>query len=190
MTKAFGIADDEFIRGKVPMTKEEVRAVLLHKLRLNRNSIVADIGAGTGSLSIEAALLASEGKIYAVEKNPEAVEILRANIEKFGVGNVEIVSGEAPSALESLPSLDRVIVGGSSGKLREIIDAVKGKLRPHGRVVVSALTLENLFTALKAFEGDFDFEVVEVIAARAEKLGRYRALKARNPVFILSGEIQ
>ncbi|GBE55388.1 MAG TPA: precorrin-6Y C5,15-methyltransferase (decarboxylating) subunit CbiT [Euryarchaeota archaeon] len=190
MNRCFGIADNEFIRGKVPMTKEEVRAVILHRLRLNRNSIVADIGAGTGSLSIEAALLASEGRVYAVEKSSEAIGILKANIDKFGADNIEVIHGEAPEALESLPGLDRVIVGGSSGKIEDIINGAKEKLRPGGRIVISLITLENLCTALEVLEGSFEPEVSEIIVAKAEKLGKYKSLKARNPVFIVSGEIR
>ncbi|GCC10402.1 putative cobalt-precorrin-6Y C(15)-methyltransferase [decarboxylating] [archaeon] len=186
MNRCFGIADNEFIRGKVPMTKEEVRAVILHRLRLNRNSIVADIGAGTGSLSIEAALLASEGRVYAVEKSSEAIGILKANIDKFGVDNIEVIHGEAPEALESLPRLDRVIVGGSSGKIEDIINGAKEKLRPGGWIVVSLITLENLCTAFEVLEGCFESDVSEIIVAKAKKLGKYKSLRARNPVFIIS----
>lgn len=188
MSRAFGIGDEELERAGQPMTREEVRAVILHKLRLEVDSVVADIGAGTGSLSIEAALLAKEGRVYAVEKEARAIEAVEANLARFSLRNVEIIHGEAPQALNGLPELDRAVVGGSSGRLAGILSGLRGKLKANARVVVSIVTLENLSTALSFFRGEH-CEVVEITTARVEGLGRYSALKGRNPIFIFTAEL-
>ena len=119
-----GIPDEAFLREKVPMTKEEVRDISLSKLRLTRQAVIYDVGAGTGSVSIEMALQAEEGTVYAVEKKPEAVELLRKNKKKFAADNLEIIEGLAPEALRGLPAPSHVFVGGSSGNLRAILQPV------------------------------------------------------------------
>ena len=111
------IEDEEFIRGEVPMTKLEVRILTLAKAQIKSDSVLVDVGAGTGSISIEAALLAPHGKIFALERKTEAVELIRRNAEKFSADNVEIICAEAPNGLENLPELDAAIIGGSGGQL-------------------------------------------------------------------------
>ena len=109
------LADDEFLRGKVPMTKREVRILTMAELAAMPGDIVADIGAGTGSLSIEAARAVGDGTVYAVERNPEAVQLIRENARRFGLTNIVVEEQEAPAGLEQLPLLDGAIVGGSGG---------------------------------------------------------------------------
>jgi len=123
-----GIPDAEFIRGNVPMTKEEVRAASISKLRLEKDSVVYDIGSGTGSVSVEIARLSKGIKVFAVDSNPEAAELTKKNLEKFALKNAEVVQGEAPFALESLPFPTRAFIGGSDGKIMEILDSYAGVL--------------------------------------------------------------
>jgi cobalt-precorrin-6B (C15)-methyltransferase len=184
-----GIPDDYFLRGEVPMTKEEVRAITISKLRLNRDSIVCDIGAGTGSLTIEAGLVAKKGEVWAVEKNSEGVELIKENKDSFGLDNVKVISGEAPTVLVDLPALDRVIIGGSGGNLAEILEIVDQKLVANGRIVINAITLETLLEAKEGLKDlDYDLDIVTVNIARTEEVGSYHMLKGQNPVYIISGE--
>ncbi len=183
-----GWPDQRFVRGEVPMTKEEIRAVLLAKLRLRADSVLYDVGAGTGSVSMEAAALCQAGRVYAVERNEKALELIRANRERFGAENVEIVAGEAPEALLSLPSPTHVFVGGSGGKLAAIVEAVRQKNR-QARFVVSAVTLETLGQVLDLSESCpewGDLQVVQVSVARGRPAGRYHRMAGENPVWIAS----
>ena len=183
-----GIADDEFIRGKTPMTKREVRVVALSLLRLKADDVVYDIGAGTGSVSVEAALLARRGRVHAVEENPDAFSLIGENREKFGTFNLLPTLGPAPEALHPLPPPDAVFIGGSRGRMRDIVQAVLRK-NPRARLVVSAIALETLSAAMEAL-GDLSvpgIEVVQVAAAATAVRGGYHMLEARNPVFLIGG---
>ncbi|TLM98343.1 precorrin-6Y C5,15-methyltransferase (decarboxylating) subunit CbiT [bacterium] len=183
-----GIPDRLFTRGEVPMTKEEVRAVTLAKARLTAEHIVWDIGAGTGSITVEAALAASGGRVYAVEQNMAGVQLIEENIRRFDVGNVTVCPGAAPGVLADLPAPDRVFIGGSGGKLAEIFRAVHDQLRPQGRIVVNAITLDTLNEALGFFdyEGYTDIDVVQVQVNHLAKKGRCTMMLGQNPVFIIS----
>lgn len=186
---AFGIPDEDFLRGEVPMTKEEVRAAVLSKLRIAPGDILWDVGAGTGSVSVGMALLAREGRVYAVERKEEALGLIRRNAEKFGVKNLVLVPGEAPAALEGLPAPQKVFVGGSGGGLEPILEAVLTK-NPRARVVIAAVTLETLTQAVSALSR-LPFgavETCEITVARSQRAGRYQLLAGQNPVFLLSGE--
>lgn len=185
---AIGISDKKFTRGKVPMTKSEVRSTVISKLEINRNDICWDIGCGTGSVSIEMALQCFDGKVYAVEKNTEAAALSRENALKFGCDNIEIICGCAPEALEELPVPDRVFIGGSSGRISEIADFVFSK-NPNAVIVVTAVSLETLNDAIVTFEsnGIVCPEIVQISAARAKKVGSHTMLSAENPVFIIKG---
>ena len=142
------LADDEFLRGKVPMTKREVRILTMAELAAMPGDIVADIGAGTGSLSIEAARAVGDGTVYAVERNPEAVQLIRENARRFGLTNIVVEEQEAPAGLEQLPLLDGAIVGGSGGQLEAILDGLDARLRPGGRIVLNCITMQTLAAAL------------------------------------------
>lgn len=182
-----GIPDELFIRGDVPMTKQEVRAVALAKLRLTATDTVWDVGAGTGSVSIEAALVARAGSVWAVERNAGGVRLIRENADAFGCGNVHAVPGVAPEALAKLPVPDAVFVGGSAGELPSIVEAALEK-NSQVRLCVPCVTVETLTEACALLSGSRfkGFEACQVSAARAEAVGSHHLMKAQNPVFLVS----
>lgn len=182
-----GIPDELFIRGDVPMTKQEVRAVALAKLRLTATDTVWDVGAGTGSVSIEAALVARAGSVWAVERNAAGVRLIRENADAFGCGNVHAVPGVAPEALVKLPVPDAVFVGGSAGELPSIVEAALEK-NSQVRLCVPCVTVETLTEAFALLSGSRfkGFEACQVSAARAEAVGSHHLMKAQNPVFLVS----
>lgn len=182
-----GIPDELFIRGDVPMTKQEVRAVALAKLRLTATDTVWDVGAGTGSVSIEAALVARAGSVWAVERNAAGVRLIRENADAFGCGNVHAVPGVAPEALAKLPVPDAVFVGGSVGELPSIVEAALEK-NSQVRLCVPCVTVETLTEACALLSGSRfkGFEACQVSAARAEAVGSHHLMKAQNPVFLVS----
>jgi precorrin-6Y C5,15-methyltransferase (decarboxylating) len=184
---AVGIPDDSFVRGKVPMTKSEVRAVTIAKLHLNHNAIIWDVGAGTGSVSVECALAAGEGRVFAVERNPEAVSLIRGNRIKFCTDNIEVIESEAPDALIGLPAPTHVFIGGSGGRMQEIIAAALQK-NPDVRIVVNTVTLESQNEAFACAErfGFTCFEAVSVNISRSHTVGRCHMMNALNPVMIFT----
>ncbi len=184
-----GIPDHLFIRGEVPMTKAEVRAVSLAKLGLRRGDTVYDVGAGTGSVSVEAACCAPDGRVYAIEHNPQALALIEKNRAAFGAFNIEVIAGKAPDALAGLPAPDAVFVGGSGGNLAEILQTVAQK-NPAVRVVVNAITLQTLTAAMSGLEalGFTGIEAVQIGVSRLGGQGGSRMLLAQNPVFIISGQ--
>lgn len=186
--RAPGLPDGQFIRGRVPMTKQEVRAAALAKLGVLETDIVYDVGAGTGSVSVELAMMARAGHVYAVERDAEGCALIRANREKHGAWNLTLVEGTAPEALEGLPAADAAFIGGSGGCLREILKLLKAR-NTAVRVVVSAITLETLEAAVKAMEelGYGEPEVTQIAVSRTMKAGSYHMLQAQNPVFLISG---
>ncbi len=182
-----GIPDGDFLRGEVPMTKEEVRSVSLSKMHLKKDSIVYDIGAGTGSVSVESALLAVRGRVYAVECNPKALDLIEENARKFQLDNISVIQGMAPEAMEDLPAPDVVFIGGSKGHLREILQLVMSKTK-EARIVINAITLETLSEALKCCK-DFsikDDEILELNVSKATSIGNYHMMRANNPIYIIS----
>lgn len=183
-----GIADQEFIRGDVPMTKEEIRAQTLCKAKIQPWHIVYDIGAGTGSICVEAALMAYAGKVYAVERDAEGIDLIKQNAGRFGLDNVIAVHGEAPQALESLPAPDVVIIGGSGGALEEIIDVCGSKLSGGGKIIINAVTLETLCKAQGYFaqnpEYGVDFTCLSV--TKMLPTGASHIFRAHNPVYIIT----
>ena len=185
---ATGIPDENFTRRKVPMTKSEVRSTVISKLELSRNGVCWDIGCGTGSVSVEAALQCFDGKVYAVDKNPEAVELTRENALKFGCDNIEIISGSAPEELAVLPAPDSVFIGGSSGKIGGITDIAFAK-NPNAVIVVTAVSFETLNGAVAAFEQyGIEPEIVQLAVTRTKKIGSHTMFSAENPVFIIRGK--
>lgn len=182
-----GIPDSSFLRGEVPMTKEEVRTISLSKMHLKKDSIVYDIGAGTGSVSVEAARLVDVGHVYAVETKEEAVELIRENARKFGTDNLTVVPGMAPEALEELSAPDVVFIGGSKGHLKEIIDVIVKK-NPKARIVLNAITLETVMEALECLKNRkyLEDEIVQVQISKARKIGSYHMMTGQNPVYVIS----
>ena len=186
---ALCIPDEEFLRGGAPMTKSEIRCLSVAKLRLQENSQVYDVGAGTGSVSVEAALQTPKGRVWAVEKNREAAGLIRENARKFRVSHVEVVEGEAPEALEALPAPTHAFIGGSSGNLKEILEVLLRK-NPSVRVVINAVTLETVGEASRCLrELPFeDVEILQVQVAKAKTLGNYHLMTGQNPVYIFAGQ--
>ena len=169
------------------MTKEEVRAVSVAKLRLRRGMTVWDVGAGTGSVSVEIARVLREGAVYAVEREPDALALIEQNRAKFGLWNLRPVAGSAPGVLGELPAPDAVFVGGSSGNLAEIVGAALEK-NPGARIVVNAVTLETVTEALGCF-GRLSLrapDAVQLSVSRVREAGHYHMMQAQNPVWVLS----
>ena len=183
-----GIDDSEFIRGEVPMTKQDVRAAILGHLQIRRTDTVWDVGAGTGSVSVEMAMKACAGRVWAVERGSEGCELIRRNREKFGVWNLTPVEGTAPEALKDLPAPDRVFIGGSSGTLADIIGIALEK-NPDVRICVSAIVLETMQDAVASMsEAGLDVEIVHVAVSTARKLGEKHMMMAGNPIYIITGQ--
>lgn len=182
-----GIADDAFVRGKVPMTKEEIRTLSVAKLRLTKDAIVYDVGAGTGSVSVECASLCIDGKVFAIEKNPEGAELIRENSRRFGTANLELVEGTAPEAMEPLPAPTHAFIGGSSGNLRQIVGLLLQK-NPDVRIVINTIALESISETMGVLKeyGIQDADIVQVSAAKSRTLGRYHMMQALNPIYIIS----
>ncbi len=181
-----GLPDHCFARlEKTPMTKSETRAIIMSKLGLNPTDICWDIGAGTGSVTVEMALSAYRGHVYAVERREEAISLIMQNCTAFHIGNITAVCKEAPGALDTLPAPDAVFIGGSGGELPEIINMVLRK-NPLACIVITAVTLETVQTALTAFkDAKLEPEIVQISTARAKKVGELHLMEAQNPVTIL-----
>lgn len=187
MSAVHGISDGEFLRGKAPMTKEEVRTVSLSKLRLSEDSVCYDVGAGTGSVSVEMALRAWMGQVYAIEKKEDALALLKENKKKFAVDNLAIIPGVAPEAMTELPSPTHAFIGGSSGNMQDIINLLLEK-NPKVRIVINCITLETVTEAMNAIR-DFgleDVDIVQLAAARSKSIGRYHMMMGENPIYIIS----
>ena len=183
--------DDQLIRGKSPMTKENIRLLAVARLGITRESVVWDVGAGTGSVSAACAMAAWQGQVWAVEKEPEALELIGRNKQALALSNLHVVPGEAPGALETLPKPDCVFIGGSSGSMEGIFRAVLEK-NPAARICLTAVSLESLTDGLDCMKrfGLTNVDVTQISAAQAKTLGRYHMMMGQNPVWILSGEGQ
>lgn len=185
-----GLPDEAFLRnlepGKlVPMTKSEVRSICLSKLRLTPNAVCWDVGAGTGSVSIEMARLCADGTVYAIEKNERALALLEKNKEAFSASNMQIIPGLAPEACRALPAPTHAFLGGTSGSVRDILALLLEK-NPHVRIVATAVTLESV-SALSSCMADFEIaECVSVQVSKAAQLGQYHLMQAQNPVYIFT----
>lgn len=181
-----GIPDEQFIRGKVPMTKEEVRSISLSKLRLCRDSVVYDVGAGTGSVAIECARAADHGKVYAIEWKEDGWKLIAQNRKKFAVSNLEIVPGRAPKALAELPAPTHAFIGGSGGSMKSILRELIRK-NPDVRIVVNSITLETLnetMDAAKTLNLEIE-EITGVSVAKSKTVGDYHMMMGQNPVYVI-----
>ena len=182
-----GIKDECFIRGKAPMTKEEVRTVSLMKLGLSEDSVCYDVGAGTGSVAVEMALRAHQGKVYAIEKKEDALALILENKKKFAADNLEIVGGCAPEAMEELPVPTHAFIGGSSGNLKDIIRLLLNK-NPEVKIVINCITLETVGEAMEVIR-EFDFQerdIVQMSVSRSKEVGRYHMMMGENPIYIFT----
>ena len=181
------LPDDAFIRGNVPMTKEEIRTVSVSKMHLQRDSIIYDVGAGTGSVSVEMALQAADGMVYAVEMKEEAVSLIGQNARKMQVSNLKVIRGTAPEAFGELPAPTHAFIGGSGGHLKEIMAALLRK-NPAVQVVINAVTLETVGQALDCIRslGMTDDEVITLSVSRSREAGHSHMMMAGNTVYVIS----
>ena len=187
--RSFGIAEEEFVRGDVPITKSEVRAVTMSRLCVGNRDVVYDIGAGTGSVSVECSIAAAYGEVYAIEQNEKALSLIVENKRKFLCRNLNIVPGMAPEVLDSLPAPDKVFIGGSKGKMREILSLLLKK-NPKVHVVINVTALETLQETLQALEQleYTEAEISQVAVSKAIKRGRYHMMEGLNPVYVITAD--
>lgn len=188
--KTPGIPDEYFERTEdVPITKEEVRTIQIGKARLCPGNIVYDIGCGSGSISVEAALqIESGGKIYAVDIDPKAVELTRKNLDKFGISNVEIISGDAKQKIPSLPMADAIFIGGTGGDTKDIVNLCYDKLKPGARIVVGIILIETLYSVMETMNKlNFDsIDMTQITISKSKKTSTGTMMLARNPVTVIS----
>ncbi|MCX8031580.1 MAG: precorrin-6y C5,15-methyltransferase (decarboxylating) subunit CbiE [Thermodesulfovibrionales bacterium] len=183
----FGIREEEIIHSDGLITKDEIRAITLHKLELTANGVFWDIGAGSGSVSIEVAKLCPKVKVYAIEKNLTQVENIQKNIERHKTSNVKIIPAEAPSALTGLPKPDRAFIGGSGGKIEEIINHLTEIFVKV--IVINAATIQTLNKALSSLQGaGYEIEACQINVSRMRKIGKSNYFSALNPVFVIKGK--
>lgn len=181
------INDDAFVRGDTPMTKQEIRCISISKLQLEKKDIVFDIGAGTGSVAVEMALQIPDGKVFAIEKEADGIELIKENKQKFSVTNLEMLQGNAKDMISDLPTPDKAFIGGSGGALIEILDSLYCK-NPNIRIVINAITLETLCAITNYYKNrnEYLFELINVSVSFARKAGNYNLFTGQNPVYIIT----
>jgi precorrin-6Y C5,15-methyltransferase (decarboxylating) len=184
----FGFPDSAFSHSAGLITKEEIRAITLAKLKLKDNGILWDIGAGSGSVAIEAGRIMRNGNVYAIEKNAERMDLIKKNIKEFSATNVDIIYGKAPDILKDLRSPDSVFIGGSSGRLKAILKVCYKRLNNNGRIVINAITLDTLKSATDFLKWlGMPFDIISVNIARSKDIADSIFFEAQNPVYIISG---
>lgn len=183
-----GIPDSEFIRGDVPMTKEEIRILSLSKLQLTVGDTFLDVGAGTGSVSVEAALLLPESTIYAVEHKSKATDLIRLNAEKFCTPNIQVIEGKAPEAFGNIKGVNKIFIGGSGGNLKEILDWIIANCPSATRIVINAVTLDTLIDARQLLTNTAfsKAEIIQVSVNRIETVANVEMFRPQSPIFIIS----
>ena len=186
-TNPIGMDDDEFVRGPAPMTKSEVRSISVVKLKLRSDSIIYDIGAGTGSVSVEMARVANEGHVYAFEKEIQATDLIECNKRKFATPNITVISGLAPASFAGLPVPTHAFIGGSSGNLKEIVSRLL-EMNPDIRIVINAVTLETIGEVTEVIRefGFSESEILSISISKARELGRYHLMTAQNPIYVVT----
>ncbi len=186
-TQNLGIKDEYFIRDAIPMTKREVRTVAISYMNLKQNDIVWDIGAGTGSVSVEIALQCPFGMVYAIEKKQQAITLLEKNKKKWNVYNMDIVFGQAPDILQTLPAPDKIFIGGSSGKVKESVQTALQK-NASVEIVATAISLETIRDLQQCFSDlGIEYQCTQISISKSEAVKNYHIMKAQNPVFIFCG---
>ncbi len=183
-----GLPDDAFIRGKTPMTKREIRIQVLSSLALPPDAVVWDVGAGTGSVTMECARQCPMGRVYAIERDEDALHLIEENIAHFHLTNAEIIAGSAPEALENLPAPTHVFLGGTGGKTKEIMEKLKGMNAPV-RLCATAVTMESAQEYGTLLREYHRFSAVQIAVSRIEPVGGYHLFRAQNPVFIFSADM-
>ncbi|TLX77004.1 precorrin-6Y C5,15-methyltransferase (decarboxylating) subunit CbiT [Labilibacter sediminis] len=179
--------DTDFIRGEVPMTKEEIRSIVLSKLDLQHDDCLMDIGAGTGSVSIEAAMQLTSGRVLGIEHKTEAVELIKQNMAKHKVSNLQVVQSKAPEGMENVVAYNKFFIGGSGGNLPAILCTILDEAPRKSIIVVTAILLDTMSTAYDFFKThDFDFELIQVGVSKVESGKKAAMLLAQNPIFIIT----
>ncbi|MEE8132353.1 MAG: precorrin-6Y C5,15-methyltransferase (decarboxylating) subunit CbiT [Nitrososphaerales archaeon] len=190
--KTPGIPDELFEREEnVPITKEEVRMITLSKARLNSGSIIIDVGCGSGSITVEAAMqVAPSGKVYAIDQDENAVKLTRKNVAKFNVSNIEIIHSKAQDVLSNLPDADIIFVGGTGGDTYEIIKLAHNKLKSKGRIIIDTILIETMYHSLRAADelNLVNVDVTQIIVAKSRKVSTGTMMLARNPVIIIAAD--
>ncbi len=183
-----GMPDHRFAHEKGLITKAEVRAVSLSRLRLFDRAVFWDLGAGSGSVSIEAGLFITRGEIYSVEQKPERIRDIRTNRSRFGIGNMQIVQARLPDGLADLPDPDRVFIGGGGEALEDIVRLVARRLKPDGIIVINTVLVDNMATAVRCLQDlNFNMDMVQIQVNRSTPMPFSRRLEAANPVWIITG---
>jgi len=183
-----GIPDDLFERSdNVPITKEDIRALAVSKLRLKEGYDVIEVGTGSGSLTVEICLQVKSGKVYSIDLNPEAIELARRNLERFGT-NAELILSHAQNVISSLPMVDAIAIGGTLGETEEIIKLSLQRLKSGGRIVIDTILIETLFKTLTALKQHdlIDMEITQATICKSRSVSTGTMLLARNPVTIIS----
>ncbi len=181
------IDDDRFIRSEIPMTKSEVRSIALSKLNIRNDSVVWDIGCGTGSVSVEAAFRCPDGKVFAFDQKHEAAELTLKNASHFGCDNITVSEGICPDILADAPIPDKVFIGGTSGNMSTVFDCIHAK-NPEAEIVVTAVSLETLHDSTECFEKyGYSHEIIQISVTRTKRIGSHTMLQGQNPVYIISG---
>ena len=189
VTRPCFLSDEDFERGRTPMTKEEIRVLILHKMKIHPDDVIWDIGAGTGSVSVECARQAPFGQVHSVERDEAAVHLIEKNRDKFELDNLFIYQGDAAERTTDLPVPDKVFIGGSGGKLGEIMKNIAAFDREI-RVTVSAVTLETIAEAGEILGNyDADYDVIQATVGRGRKIGSYHIMDTNNPVMIFTATI-
>jgi len=185
------IKDEDFIRGKCPMTKEDVRILSIAKMNLKEDSIVLDIGSGTGSISVQSSVICKKGRVVAIEKDSEALQVSRDNIEKFNCSNIDLINKEGSTYLSQLieknMKFDSIFVGGSGGKLEEIIEKSIVLIKENATIVMNFITLDNACKAVETLKkNNYEVDVTEVMVSKNR--GNTLMMVANNPIFIIVGK--
>lgn len=187
--KTPGIPDEFFERTEnVPITKEEVRVVQISKARLCPGYTVYDIGCGSGSISIEAAIQVESGKVIAIDYDPNAIELTKRNIEKFGLTNISLILGNAKEKITELEQADAIFIGGTGGDTEEIVKICQDKLKSGGRIVIGVILIETLYSVLQIIEKlKFNsVDLTQITISKSRKTSTGTMMLARNPVTVIS----
>ena len=187
-----GIPDELFERSEnVPITKEDIRSIVLSKLRLRKNYSVIDVGCGSGSITVEVCLMVNSKNVYAIDSDQNAIDLTKKNLDKFGV-SANLIYSEAEEILPSLPTVDAIIVGGTKGKSEEIIELCISRLKKDGRLVIDTILIETMYKALMTIKKEkmHEIEVTQVTISKGKDVSSGTMLISRNPILILSATKQ
>ena len=188
--KTPGIPDEQFERSEdVPITKEEIRALQISKGQLSPGQTVYDIGCGSGSITVEAALqVESNGNVYAVDFDSKAIDLTKKNLEKFGISNVNVIFGNAKEKISELPEADTIFIGGTGGDTQKIIEQCQNKLKSGGRIVVGIILIETLYSVISIIDklNFTSVDITQVTISKSRKTSTGTMMLARNPVTIIS----